>query len=185
MIPRQPISTHTWTVSQSRPRQTQLQGSLVQRQINVKTGRLLKNLPASGAADRTRTGTVSLPADFKSALSTYSNTAACESIVTRIRRCVKRKNLPFRGKSGCRGGGEAAAAEERKRLRGSGEARARGSGKGEGSGTGSRAAPGRLGGDARLRLSRKHTTAPGLCAEGCLCRISLPRRGAERSDGHA
>ena len=32
----------------------------------------------SGAADRTRTGTVSLPADFKSALSTYSNTAAKE-----------------------------------------------------------------------------------------------------------
>ena len=30
----------------------------------------------NGAADRTRTGTVSLPADFKSALSTYSNTAA-------------------------------------------------------------------------------------------------------------
>ena len=39
-----------------------------------------------GAADRTRTGTVSLPADFKSALSTYSNTAA--DTCQRVSRCT-------------------------------------------------------------------------------------------------
>ena len=36
----------------------------------------MKDLPVGGAADRTRTGMDFTPAEFKSALSTYSNTAA-------------------------------------------------------------------------------------------------------------
>ena len=50
---------------------------------NLRFGRV------GGAANRSRTGTVSLPADFKSALSTYSNTAANAYILSRFWGFVK------------------------------------------------------------------------------------------------
>ncbi len=59
------------------------------RHGNTKKQDPLRGVLLFGAADRTRTGTVSLPADFKSALSTYSNTTAYDGILSRFRSFVK------------------------------------------------------------------------------------------------
>ena len=54
------------------------------RQGDEKTQALFRKLAFFGAADRTRTGTVSLPRDFKSLVSTNSTTAAMHLLYYRI-----------------------------------------------------------------------------------------------------
>ena len=56
----------------------------VMRQGDEKTQALFRKLAFFGAADRTRTGTVSLPRDFKSLVSTNSTTAAMHLLYYRI-----------------------------------------------------------------------------------------------------